>query len=262
MESDCVATMTTKPKPIVAANWKCNGTQQSIRELLGHFNAAVIPPNVDCVLAPASLHLFPVQAALTNRAFRVAAQNAIAKSGAFTGEVSLELLKDAGVKLVILGHSERRQYYGETNEVVADKTRAAIDAGFQVILCCGETLKEREEGRTAAVVIGQLAAVAAKFNKPEMWSSVVIAYEPVWAIGTGKVASPDQAQEVHVVIRAWFTSIAGPEAAAAMRILYGGSVTAANAVSLYSQRDVNGFLVGGASLKPEFIDIIRAAGSS
>lgn len=249
--------MSTKPRPIVAANWKCNGTQASIKQLLAGFNGVSVTHPCDVIIAPTFLHIPLVQATVTNPAISLAAQNAIPKSGAFTGEISLEVLKDFGIKQVILGHSERRQFYGETSEVVAEKTRASIDAGFVVILCCGETLKEREEGRTATVVISQLAAVVQRL-KPEQWERVVIAYEPVWAIGTGKVASPEQAQEVHQIIRGWLGSAVSPSTSSGMRILYGGSVTAANAVQLYRQLDINGFLVGGASLKPEFADIIRA----
>jgi triosephosphate isomerase len=213
---------------------------------------------VQCVVAPAFLHIPFVQQTLKNERFAIAAQNCIAKSGAFTGEVSLDLLRDIGISWVILGHSERRQYYGETNDVVASKVDAAINAGFTVIACIGETLKEREDGRTATVVITQLATIAQKL-RVESWAKVVVAYEPVWAIGTGKVATPEQAQEVHHIIRQWVASNVQAEVAARLQILYGGSVTAANAESLYSKADVNGFLVGGASLKPEFVKIIEAA---
>lgn len=243
---------------MVAANWKCNGSLSSIKDLIGKFNDAKITHDVHCIVAPTFAHISVVQSTLTNTKFAVAAQNCIPKSGAFTGEVSIDILKDLAVNWVILGHSERRQYYGETNEVVAAKVAAAIDGGLRVIVCIGELLREREDGRTATVVLTQLQAVAQKLRR-EAWNNIVIAYEPVWAIGTGKVATPEQAQEVHAVIRAWLTENLGSEAATAIRILYGGSVTGGNCVELYRQLDINGFLVGGASLKPEFIDIIQSS---
>jgi triosephosphate isomerase len=249
--------MAGKPKPIVAANWKCNGTIAGLGELLAVFNG-VKTDNVQCVVAPTFLHIPFVQQTLKNERFVVAAQNCISKAGAFTGEVSLDLLKDVGIQWVILGHSERRQYYGETNDVVASKVDAAVNAGFMVIACIGESLKEREDGRTAAVVITQIATIAQKL-RAEAWSKIVVAYEPVWAIGTGKVATPEQAQEVHHIIRQWVASNVSAEVAGKLQILYGGSVTPANADSLYSKPDVNGFLVGGASLKPDFVKIIEAA---
>jgi triosephosphate isomerase (TIM) len=249
--------MTAKPQPVVAANWKCNGTVASLTELLAVFNDAKVDHDVQCVVAPAFVHLGLVQSQLKNTKFAISAQNCIAKSGAFTGEVSIALLKDLGLKWVILGHSERRQYYGETNDVVASKVHACVGAGMMVIACIGETLKEREDGRTAAVVISQLAAIA-KTIRVSDWDQVVVAYEPVWAIGTGKVATPEQAQEVHHIIRQWTASNVGAEVAAKLRLLYGGSVTAANAETLYRCADINGFLVGGASLKPEFTKIIAA----
>lgn len=248
----------SKPQPIVAANWKCNGSQQSIKELVNVFNGHQVDHDVQCVVASTFLHLPLVQATLTNPKFVISAENAIVKSGAYTGEVSLPILKDYNINWVILGHSERRTYYGETNEVVADKVGQSIKAGFMVIACIGETLQEREAGRTNAVVLAQLAAIA-KVVPKSSWNQVVLAYEPVWAIGTGKVATPAQAQEVHHAIRAWVKGKVCPDVAAGLRILYGGSVTAKNAKELYQKPDINGFLVGGASLKPEFLQIIDAA---
>lgn len=246
-----------KPQPIVAANWKCNGTVESLSQLLSVFNDAKIDHNVQCVVAPTFVHIGLVQQQLKNPKFAISAQNCIVKSGAFTGEVSIDQLKDIGLKWVILGHSERRQYYGETNEVVAVKVAASINAGLLVIGCIGETLVQREEGRTAAIVISQIAAIAKAIRK-EDWARLVLAYEPVWAIGTGKVATTEQAQEVHLIIRQWIATNIGPEVAANLRILYGGSVTAGNSAQLYQCPDINGFLVGGASLKPEFVKIIQS----
>lgn len=247
----------TKPQPVVAANWKCNGTVASLTELIAVFNDAKVEHDVQCVVAPSFVHIGLVQSQLKNPKFAISAQNCIAKSGAFTGEVSIALLKDLGIKWVILGHSERRQYYGETNDVVAGKVHACVGAGLTVIACVGESLKEREDGRTAAVVIAQLAAIAQTIRSSD-WEQVVVAYEPVWAIGTGKVATPEQAQDVHHIIRQWISNNVSGEVAAKIRVLYGGSVTAANCDTLYRCADINGFLVGGASLKPEFTKIIAS----
>ena len=248
---------TGKPRPMVAANWKCNGSLDSVKSLIGKWNDAKIDHDVECIVSPPFIHIGVVQALLTQKKFSVCAQNCITKSGAFTGEISLQMLKDAGVNWVILGHSERRAYYGETNDIVAAKVDACLQAEMNVIACVGETLKEREDGRTATVVLQQLAAIAGRLRR-EAWSKLVLAYEPVWAIGTGKVATPEQAQEVHQLIRQWLARTVDPEIAANTRILYGGSVSPSNSGQLYEKPDINGFLVGGASLKPEFIDIIHS----
>jgi triosephosphate isomerase len=165
------------------------------------------------------------------------------------------------VPWVILGHSERRALFGEDNETVGAKVRAALDAGLHVIACVGERLDQREAGDAESVVAAQLAAIAAPLAEAD-WARVVIAYEPVWAIGTGVVATPDQAQAMHASIRGWLGGKVSAGVAAATRIQYGGSVTAANAVTLAACPDVDGFLVGGASLKPEFVDIVRAGSSA
>eukprot|EP00796_Vickermania_ingenoplastis_P007432 gene7431-5232_t len=248
----------SKPQPIVAANWKCNGTQKSLKELVSIFNGHSVSHDVQCVVAPTFIHIPLVQAHLSNPKFVLCAENAIAKSGAYTGEISLPILKDMGINWVILGHSERRTYYGETNQIVAQKVADSVKQGFMVIACIGETLQEREAGRTNDVVLTQIAAIAKAVPK-EAWKQIVLAYEPVWAIGTGKVATPEQAQEVHKAIRLWVKSKIGADVAASLRILYGGSVSAKNAKELYQKKDINGFLVGGASLKPEFLQIIDAA---
>jgi triosephosphate isomerase (TIM) len=176
--------------------------------------------------------------------------------GAYTGEVSGAMLKEFGVRYVIVGHSERRQYHAETDAVVADKTKAALAAGITPIVCVGETLAQREAGRTVDIVKRQMAAVI--HTNGHCISEIVVAYEPVWAIGTGRTATPEQAQQVHAVLRAQLK--AATEHADRVNILYGGSMTAANAGALLSQADIDGGLVGGASLKaPEFLQIIAAA---
>ncbi len=166
-------------------------------------------------------------------------------------------MKDFGIPWVLVGHSERRSLWGETDAAVGMKTKITIEGGLKAIVCLGETLTQREAGETLSVVFRQLQAVA-DVIPAEAWASLVVAYEPVWAIGTGKVASKEQAQEVHAALRKWIASTVSAEVAAAVRIVYGGSVTAANSVSLITELDIDGFLVGGASLKPEFADIIKS----
>eukprot|EP01059_Diplonema_ambulator_P035703 TRINITY_DN8521_c0_g1_i1.p1 TRINITY_DN8521_c0_g1~~TRINITY_DN8521_c0_g1_i1.p1 ORF type:complete len:276 (+),score=89.22 TRINITY_DN8521_c0_g1_i1:893-1720(+) len=248
----------TKPTPMVAANWKSNGTTESGKELIGVFVGAGCSNDVDKVVAPSFLHLGLVTEGLKGSGWMVGAQNCTPKAGAFTGEVNVAQLKDFGVEWVILGHSERRAIYKESDADIAEKVTAALEGGVKVIACVGETLTQREAGETTKVVLSQLAAIAAAVPK-DSWASVVIAYEPVWAIGTGKVATPEEAQAVHAAIREWMASNLTTEIAINTRVLYGGSVNAKNAPTLYSQKDINGFLVGGASLKPEFADIVAAA---
>jgi glyceraldehyde 3-phosphate dehydrogenase len=209
------------------------------------------------VIAPPAIHISTFQSKL-RKDVGVSSQDAFPSTGAHTGESPVALLKDMGISYAILGHSERRQK-GETDAVVAGKVKAAVDAGLTAIACIGETLAERDAGKTIEVVERQLKAIAAAVG-PAAWGKIVVAYEPVWAIGTGKVASPAQAQEVHAKLRTFLHSVS-PAVAASTRIIYGGSVTAANAKELAAQTDIDGFLVGGASLKPEFIDIINSNGA-
>jgi len=214
-----------------------------------------VSPLTEVVIAPPALYLLLTREHLRS-GLEVAAQNVFDKgNGAFTGEISTEQLKDSGITWAILGHSERRTILKESDEFVASKTKTATDAGLGVILCCGETLEQREAGSTVDVVTSQLKAV--KEVKPE-WKKIVVAYEPIWAIGTGKVATTEQAQEVHKAIRDWLKKEVGAEVADETRILYGGSVNEKNCGELGKQADIDGFLVGGASLKPAFHDIINA----
>lgn len=211
-----------------------------------------------CVPAP---YLAQVQAMRSAQAglaaVELGAQDVSAHaSGAYTGEVSAAMLKEFGCRFAIVGHSERRQYHGETDQLVADKAKAALAAGITPIVCIGETLAEREAGHTEEVVKRQLAAVI--HTNGHCISEIVVAYEPVWAIGTGKTASPEEAQAVHAVLRAQLK--AATDQFARVKILYGGSMNAANAASLLAQRDIDGGLIGGASLKaPDFLTIIAAA---
>jgi len=186
----------------------------------------------------------------------VAAQNCYkAAKGAFTGEISPGMIKDLGCEWVILGHSERRNVFGESDELISAKVGHALAEGLKVIPCIGEKLEDREGGRTKAVVFKQMAALLPNIKD---WTNVVVAYEPVWAIGTGKTASPEQAQEVHADLRQWLRDNVSAEVAENTRIIYGGSVTAGNAKELGAMGDIDGFLVGGASLKPDFVQIINA----
>ncbi|KAF2238940.1 Triosephosphate isomerase [Viridothelium virens] len=232
-----------------------NGSVKTITEIVKNLNSAKLDPNVEVVIAPPSLYLLLTREHL-RKGIEVAAQNAFDKpNGAFTGEISVEQLKDSNITWTLLGHSERRVVLQEDDSFVASKTRAALDGGLGVILCCGESLEQREANKTIEVVTAQLRAVADKVSD---WSRIVIAYEPIWAIGTGKVATTEQAQEVHAAIRAWLKESISTQAADSTRILYGGSVSEKNSRDLAKQSDIDGFLVGGASLKPAFVDIINS----
>ncbi|KAK7516373.1 triosephosphate isomerase [Phyllosticta citriasiana] len=239
----------------VGGNFKMNGTIKSITDIVNNLNNAKLDPNVEVVVAPSSLYLLLVREHL-RKEIEVAAQNVYDKpNGAFTGEISVEQLKSSGINWTLLGHSERRVILQEDDKFVASKTKAALDGGVSVILCCGESLEQREAGKTIEVVNNQLKAVAAEIKD---WSKIVIAYEPIWAIGTGKVATTEQAQEVHAAIREWLKKDVSPEVSDNTRIIYGGSVSEKNCKELAKQPDVDGFLVGGASLKPAFVDIINS----
>ncbi|KAL1923640.1 uncharacterized protein VTP21DRAFT_8620 [Calcarisporiella thermophila] len=239
-------------KFFVGGNYKMNGSRAQLNALNEGLNGAQLNSDVEIVVSPPFVYLEEVRKSL-RKDVGVAAQNCYSVSnGAFTGEVSAEMLKEIGVEWVILGHSERRIIFKETDELVGKKVAHALKVGLKIILCVGEQLEEREAGQTTEVVIRQLQAVA---NEIQDWSSVVIAYEPVWAIGTGKVATPEQAQEVHADIRAWLAKHVSSAVAENTRIVYGGSVNAANSAALVEGKDIDGFLVGGASLKPEFVQI-------
>ncbi|KAF4532604.1 hypothetical protein B566_EDAN014863 [Ephemera danica] len=242
-------------KFFVGGNWKMNGNKKGIDSIIAFLKTGPLDPNVDVVVGCPSIYLdYAKQQAPSN--VEVAAQNAYkVPSGAFTGEISPAMIADIGLNWVILGHSERRSIFGESDELIADKVAHALDNGLKVIACIGETLAEREAGQTEAVVFRQTAAIAAKVKN---WTNVVLAYEPVWAIGTGKTASPQQAQEVHAKLREWLKEKVSPDVSDSLRIIYGGSVTAGNCRELAQEADIDGFLVGGASLKPEFVQIINA----
>ncbi|MGE0226753.1 MAG: triose-phosphate isomerase [Acetobacteraceae bacterium] len=249
-------------RPLVAGNWKMNGSRAGIAGLLGAVRAgAAQTPGVDIAVCPPFVYLAEVESALAGGTVAWGGQNLCqeAAAGAFTGEISGAMLRDFGCRYVIIGHSERRTLYGEGDALVARKFIAATAAGLVPLLCVGELLEERENGTTEAVIARQLDAVLDAVDAPAALERAVVAYEPVWAIGTGRTASPAQAQEVHDFIR---RRIARRDAgaAAALRILYGGSVKGSNAAELFAMEDIDGGLIGGASLKAEeFLEICRAA---
>ncbi|HEX2731948.1 MAG TPA: triose-phosphate isomerase [Polyangiaceae bacterium] len=252
--------MSKKLRALIAGNWKMNqGTESGLALAKAIVQGQARAPNADLVIAPPFTLLAQVSSAVAGSRVEVSGQNMHqAANGAFTGEISAEMLKAAGCRWVILGHSERRQYFGETDQSVQDKTRAAFAAGLGPIVCVGETLAEREAGSTFEVVSRQLAAVEALLA--EHVGIGAIAYEPVWAIGTGKVATTEQAQEVHAAIRAQLARRSS-SLASGTRILYGGSVKPDNAAALLACTDIDGALVGGASLKAEdFLQIAAGAG--
>ncbi|KAI7905888.1 triosephosphate isomerase [Cokeromyces recurvatus] len=237
----------------VGGNWKMNGSVADCKKLVDMLNGFQVPANTEVVVAPPALYVDRVNQAL-KKDIKVAAQNTYIKpSGAYTGEISPQMLKDMGVEWVVLGHSERREYFKESDDLVGEKTAFALAAGVSVIACIGEKLEEREANITNDVVARQMKAIA---DHVKDWTHVVVAYEPVWAIGTGKVATPEQAQDVHAFLRKWLAENVSQKAADETRILYGGSVNGANCKTLAAKPDIDGFLVGGASLKPEFGDII------
>lgn len=247
----------TQKRKLIAGNWKMNGSLQANAALLQALREGVGSPACDVAVAVPAPYLAQVQALVDGSAIALAAQDMSQhESGAFTGEVSVAMLRDFGTRYALVGHSERRQYHGETDAVVAAKAQRALAAGVTPIVCVGETLEEREAGQTEAVVKRQLAAVI--HANGHCISEIVVAYEPVWAIGTGRTATPEQAQAVHAVLRAQLA--AATEGADRIPLLYGGSMNAANAAQLLAQPDIDGGLVGGASLKAaDFLQIIAAA---
>ncbi|MEI6205957.1 MAG: triose-phosphate isomerase [Desulfuromonadales bacterium] len=245
--------------PVIAGNWKLFKTIGEATALVNELKVLVAgTKDVEIVVSPVFTALGRVAEAALGSNIHLAAQDCFwEEEGAFTGEVSPKLLKDAGCSHVIIGHSERRQYFGETDATVNKKAKAVIQTGLSAIVCVGETLAERESDKTFSVIETQIQSGLEGIS-PEVVSKMIIAYEPVWAIGTGKTASDEQAQEVHAFIRKLVTRLFGQAAADTVRILYGGSVKPDNVKGLMSQPDIDGALVGGASLKAEsFAAIVR-----
>uniref|UniRef100_A0A7S4KAQ0 Glyceraldehyde 3-phosphate dehydrogenase NAD(P) binding domain-containing protein n=1 Tax=Odontella aurita TaxID=265563 RepID=A0A7S4KAQ0_9STRA len=246
-------------KFFVGGNWKCNGSVAQVNDLVSMLNQSTLSTDTEVVVCPSQVYVQGVQEKLRSDV-AVGAQDCwVEGNGAFTGETSADMLKDMGVGWAVIGHSERRGK-GEADEEVAKKAKYALDKGLKVIACCGEPLEAREAGTTNEFVFPQIKAYADVFTK-EDWANVVIAYEPIWAIGTGLTATPEQAQDTHADIRQYLGEIAGADVAANTRILYGGSASGATAPGLSAKEDIDGFLVGGASLKPEFADIVNCQGS-
>jgi len=244
--------MNKQRKPIIAGNWKMNKTAAEARDLASKLIPLVSgAKDREIVLAPTFTALHAVREAIKGTNLALAAQNLHWEDkGAFTGEISAEMLLASGCKYVIIGHSERRQFFGETDETVNRKLRQALNKGLLPIVCAGELLKEREAGKANEVIERQISGALKGVSAGEM-RNVVLAYEPVWAIGTGKTATPEQANEIHRFIRKKVELAYGIEVADALRIQYGGSVTPENVSALMAMPDIDGALVGGASLKPE-----------
>ena len=248
-------------KKIVAGNWKMNKNLQEGIELAKELNEALTAdkPNCDVVICTPFIHLASVAALLNKDVIDLGAENCADKAkGAYTGEVSAEMVKSTGAEYVILGHSERRSYYAETAEILKEKVNLALENGLKVIFCIGEVLEEREAGIQNSVVEKQLAGSLFELTAEQM-GNIILAYEPVWAIGTGKTATADQAQEMHAFIRATIAGKFGEKVAEDTSILYGGSCKPSNAKELFAKPDVDGGLIGGAALKAEdFKGIIDA----
>ncbi len=247
-------------KAVIAGNWKMNKTPAEAKELIAAIAPLVKNAGCEVVACTPYVDLSPALEASEGTNIKIGAENCHwEKSGAYTGEISAEMLTSMGVNIVIIGHSERRQYFGETDVTVQKRVRAALDAGMTVILCVGETLEQREQGITSELVAMQTKIALGGVTEEEL-KRVIIAYEPVWAIGTGKTATAQQANEVCHLIREVIAGVYGKAAADGITIQYGGSMNAGNAAELLSQPDVDGGLIGGASLKPQdFATIVEAA---
>ncbi len=251
----------TRRRPVVAGNWKMNGTLEQavsiVRDLLSHYHDS---PQIEVVVCPPFTALSKISELLRAGSVQLGAQNVHWEAkGAFTGETSVAMLKDLGCKYAIIGHSERRQFFGETDAGVNKRAKAAIAGGLTAIVCVGETLQQRQQSKTWEVIETQLKGGLEGIENVVAASHLVLAYEPVWAIGTGQNATSAQAQEVHAQIRKWLSGRFSPQVASEIRIQYGGSVKADNAADLMSQHDVDGALVGGASLEAKgFVSIIES----
>ena len=244
---------------IVAGNWKMNNNLGQTEALLKELKTQVIPADVTVMVAPAYTNLYHAFESVRGQAIEVVAQNMHqSKNGAYTGEVSAEMLKSVGVNTVILGHSERRAYFNDTNAVLAEKVNAAIENKMQAIFCFGEELEDRKQGEQFEVVKAQLEQGLLHLNE-EQFKNIILAYEPVWAIGTGETASPEQAQDIHAYVRKLIASTYNDTVAENVSILYGGSVKPGNAKEIFANPDVDGGLIGGAALNAnDFMAIVNA----
>ena len=244
-------------RKLIAGNWKMNMTPSQAVKLVNELKPHVDNKDVDVLFCVPAIDIIPVINEVKDTDIEVGAENVFyEEKGAYTGELSAEMLVDAGVKYVIIGHSERRQYFNEDDDIINKKLKKVVEHDLIPILCCGETLEQREDGVTLDFIRKQINN-AFKNIPSEKAINCVIAYEPIWAIGTGKVATTEQAQEACCAIRGFIKDLYGSLVADQIRILYGGSVSAANASALFVQPDIDGGLVGGASLKPEFAQIVN-----
>ncbi|MCD8130961.1 MAG: triose-phosphate isomerase [Lachnospiraceae bacterium] len=244
-------------RKIIAGNWKMNMTPSQAVELIDTLKPLVVNDEVDVVFCVPAIDIIPAVEAVKGTNIQIGAENMYyEEKGAYTGEIAPAMLVDAGVKYVIIGHSERREYFAETNETVNKKVLKAFEHGLTPIICCGETLTQREQGITIDFIRQQIK-IAFQNVTAEQAAAAVIAYEPIWAIGTGKTATSDQAEEVCAAIRACIAEIYDEATAEAIRIQYGGSVNAKTAADLFARPDIDGGLVGGASLKAEFGQIVN-----
>ena len=244
-------------KKIIAGNWKMNMTPSEAVALVNELKPLVVNDEVDVVFCVPAIDIIPAMEAAKGTNIQIGAENMyFEEKGAYTGEISPNMLNDAGVKYVIIGHSERREYFAETNETVNKKVSKAFEHGITPIICCGESLTQREQGITIDWIRQQIKIAFLNVTADQA-KTAVIAYEPIWAIGTGKVATTEQAEEVCAAIRACIGEIYDEATAQAIRIQYGGSVSAASAPELFAQPDIDGGLVGGASLKPDFGKIVN-----
>ena len=244
-------------KKIIAGNWKMNMTPSEAVKLVEELKPLVVNDEVDVVFCVPAIDIIPAMEVAKGTNIQIGAENMyFEEKGAYTGEISPNMLVDAGVKYVIIGHSERREYFAETDETVNKKVLKAFEHGLTPIICCGETLTQREQGITLDWIRQQIK-IAFQNVTAEQAKTAVIAYEPIWAIGTGKTATSDQAEEVCGAIRACIAEVYDEATAAEIRIQYGGSVNAGNAAELFAKPDIDGGLVGGASLKPDFGKIVN-----
>lgn len=244
-------------KKIIAGNWKMNMTPSEAVALVNELKPLVVNDEVDVVFCVPAIDIIPAMEAAKGTNIQIGAENMyFEEKGAYTGEISPNMLNDAGVKYVIIGHSERREYFAETDETVNKKVLKAFEHGLTPIICCGESLTQREQGITIDWIRQQIKIAFLNVTADQA-KTAVIAYEPIWAIGTGKVATTEQAQEVCAAIRACISEIYDEATAEAIRIQYGGSVSASSAPELFAQADIDGGLVGGASLKPDFGAIVN-----
>lgn len=252
--------MESSRKVFIGGNWKCNGDRKFVKDHCAFLKTVNFDTSkCEVIVCPTNIHLESAMNELSGSNVRVCSQNVcMNENGAFTGEVSAKQLVDFGLNWTLIAHSERRQFFGDDETTIGKKIKLALSNNLNIVMCIGEKLEERNENKTMDVCINQLKTLVANVSEAGLWERIVIAYEPVWAIGTGKTATPDMAQEVHQGIRNWLNQNVSAEVAQKIRIIYGGSVSEGNCSTLIKENDIDGFLVGGASLKPEFAKIIMS----